>query len=317
MLYNVMIENFAVGNEIEGFYILKDAVLKTSSAGKPFLAGAISDMTGSMEIKIWDYSGPVAANPEDIGKVAKIRGTVSEFKGNLQMIVTNIRLALPTDSYDLSQLVPTAPIDKNKTVEEILDLINSLEDEDYKKLALEIFESHRTAFERIPAAKSVHHSFVSGLLMHTANMLRTADFLSRLYSNIIDRSLLIAGTLLHDFAKEYEFNFSNIGMVTEYSTKGQLLGHLVMGAREVAEVAARLEIPEEKSTLLQHLILSHHGEPEFGAAVRPMCAEAELLSYIDNIDSRMEIYTESLKNTPEGSFTSRIPALDKKIFNHG
>lgn len=316
MLYNIMVEDFAVGNEIEGFYMLKDAVLKTSSAGKPFLAGSISDMTGSIEIKIWDYSGPVGSNPEDLGKVVKVRGSVSEFKGNLQMIVTNIRIATEADDYDLSKLVPTAPIDKEKTVREICDLIDSLEDTDYKKIASKMFELHRAKFENIPAAKSVHHSFVSGLLMHTANMLRTADFLSRIYSDIINRSLLLTGTLLHDFAKEYEFCFSNIGIVTEYSTKGQLLGHLVMGAQEIAEVSKALGVPEEKSVLLQHLILSHHGEPEFGAAVRPMCAEAELLSFIDNMDSRMEIYTESLKNIPEGGFTSRIPALDKKIYHH-
>ncbi|MGN1128703.1 MAG: CMP-binding protein, partial [Candidatus Flemingiibacterium sp.] len=100
------------------------------------------------------------------------------------------------------------------------------------------------------------------------------------------------------------------------SVKGQLLGHLVMGAEEVAETAKELGIPESKSVLLQHLILSHHGEPEFGAAVRPLCAEAELLSYIDVIDSRMEIYAENLPDVPVGGFSARIPALDKKIHNH-
>ena len=173
------------------------------------------------------------------------------------------------------------------------------------------------AFRSIPAGKSVHHSFVSGLLMHTYNMLQIADFLSGLYAEIIDRSLLLTGTLLHDFAKEREFVFSDLGIVTDYSTKGQLLGHLVMGAQEVAEVCRERGVPEEKSVLLQHLILSHHGEPEFGAAVRPMCAEAELLSYIDLIDSRMEIYAENLPDVPAGGFSNRIFALEKKIYNHG
>ena len=104
--------------------------------------------------------------------------------------------------------------------------------------------------------------------------------------------------------------------MTEYSTAGQLLGHLVMGAQEVADAARELGIPEEKSMLLQHLLLSHHGEPEFGAAVRPMCAEAELLSYIDLIDSRMEIYAETLPTVPAGSFSARIFALVKKIYHH-
>lgn len=313
MLYNYLIEDMSVGNEVEGFYILKDAFLKTSAAGKPFLAGSISDMSGSIEIKVWDYSGPVGANQEDIGKVVKVRGSISEFKGTLQMIVTNIRIALPTDTYDVSRLVPTAPIDVEHTVAEIEGMIDSLEDDDYRKIASTLFERHRDMFTKIPAAKSFHHSFLSGLLMHTANMLRAADFFSRLYSDLVDRSLLMTGTMLHDFAKEYEFSFSKLGMVTDYSTKGQLLGHLVMGAEEVAAASVELGIPENKSVLLQHLILSHHGEPEFGAAVRPMCAEAELLSYIDNIDSRMEIYAENLRDVPEGGFSGRIPALEKKI----
>ena len=114
-----------------------------------------------------------------------------------------------------------------------------------------------------------------------------------------------------------EFTFSQLGLVTEYSVKGQLLGHLVMGAQEVAAAAAELAIPEEKSVLLQHMILSHHGEPEWGAAVRPMCAEAELLSYIDLIDSRMEIYKGSFETTPVGEFSGRIYALDgKRVYRH-
>ncbi|MBQ2178624.1 MAG: HD domain-containing protein, partial [Oscillospiraceae bacterium] len=152
--------------------------------------------------------------------------------------------------------------------------------------------------------------------MHTANMLRTADYLAGLYADTVDRSLLLAGTLLHDFAKEQEFAFSELGLVTDYSVKGELLGHLVMGAQEVAAVAKELGVPEEKSVLLQHMILSHHGEPEFGAAVRPMCAESELLSLIDQIDSRMEIYREALSDLTPGRFSQRIFALDKKIYAH-
>ena len=152
--------------------------------------------------------------------------------------------------------------------------------------------------------------------MHTGNMLKIADQLASLYADTVDRDLLLAGTLLHDFAKEEEFAFSELGLVTEYSTKGRLLGHLTMGAQEIAEIAKELHVPEEKSVLLQHMILSHHGEPEFGAAVRPQCAESELLSLIDLIDSRMEIYRETFASVPEGKFSQRIFALDKQIYHH-
>ena len=131
---------------------------------------------------------------------------------------------------------------------------------------------------------------------------------------VIDRDLLLTGTLLHDFAKSKEFAFSELGLVTNYSTGGQLLGHLVMGAQEVADTAKELGIPNDKSMLVQHMILSHHGEPEFGAAVRPLFAEAELLSCIDMIDSRMEIYREVLNDLSVGEFSDRIFALERRVY---
>ena len=137
------------------------------------------------------------------------------------------------------------------------------------------------------------------------------------YADTVNRSLLLTGTLLHDFAKEQEFSFSELGLVTDYSTKGQLLGHLVMGAQEIAALSAELDLPEEKAMLLEHLILSHHGQPEFGAAVLPQCAEAELLSLVDQIDSRMEIYREVLAPLKAGEFSQRVFALDnRRIYKH-
>ena len=315
MEYNKQISSMVPGDRVEGFYILKDAQIKTSNSGKPFLAATVSDRTGTLDVKAWDYSGPVGM-PEDAGKVVKVRGDITEYRGTTQLTVSNIRMALPEDSYDPSLLVPVAPIDQEQTLRQVQQLVDSLEDRDYRQVAQTMLTRHLDAFKRIPAAKSVHHSFLSGLMMHTANMLRLADFISGLYPQIVDRSLLLTGTLLHDFAKEREFTFSQLGIVTDYSRKGQLLGHLVMGAQEVAALCAELGTPEEKSLLLQHMILSHHGEPDFGAAVRPMFAEAELLSQIDMLDSRMEIYAETLPNVPAGTFSSRIFALDKRIYHH-
>ena len=300
MEYNKLIAELHTGDDVEGFYVLKDAFLKTTAAGKPFLSGVLADRSGVIDLKVWDYSGPIGARPDDIGRVVKIRGQVSEFKGAPQLTAGRIRMADGNDQYDLSALVPTAPIDADARVAEIERMIDSMEDREYQSVARTMLARHLDAFRSIPAAKSVHHSFLSGL-----------------YGEIIDRSLLLTGTLLHDFAKEKEFTFSGLGLVTDYSLPGQLIGHLVMGAQEVQQCAQELGISEEKSLLLQHMILSHHGEPEFGAAVRPMCAEAELLSEIDLIDSRMEIYAEALQDLPVGSFSNRIFALDKKIYRHG
>ena len=308
------IKDMSISDQIEGFFLLHDAFAKTTMSGKSFLSMVLSDCTGTIDAQIWDYTGPVT--PKDTGAVVKIRGTVSEFKSTLQITAERLRLAEPNDQYNISDLVPTAPIDVEAAWRKLKETVDTIADQDYRSICKEMLGKYGERVKSIPAAKSVHHSFLNGLLMHTTYMLETADFLAGLYEPVIDRSLLITGTLLHDFAKCEEFTTSPLGLVTEYSMKGQLLGHLVMGAQEAANVAAELHVPEEKSVLLQHLILSHHGEPEFGAAVRPMCAEGELLSYIDMIDSRMEIYREALEEIPAGEFSRRIFALDRRIYHH-
>ena len=288
MEYDLPVAQMARGDDIEGFYVLKSAFSKVANNGKPFLNLTLSDRTGAVDAKVWDYPGPIGAADE--GKVVKIRGSVSEFRGALQVTVERIRLAGEDDRYDVTALVPTAPIDGEAMYASVEALLDSITDADYKAVCRELLRRHSESFRTIPAAKSVHHGFLHGLLMHTGNMMQLADFLAGMYADTVDRSLLLAGTFAHDLQKEREFRFSALGLVTDYSVPGQLLGHLV---------------------------LSHHGEPEFGAAVRPVCAESELLSYIDMIDSRMEIYREVLGATPLGGFSDRVFALDgKKLYHH-
>lgn len=304
------------GDQFEGFYILKSADVRTSSNGKPYLSATLSDVTAAIDAKMWDYSGRICS--EDEGRIVKIRADVQEFKGSLQLTLKKLRLADENDEYSMERLVPCAPIDCERETQHIRELIASMADEDYRRLSEEMLRRHIDTFVSIPAAKSVHHAFLSGLLMHTGSMMRLADFLAReLYGKILNRSLLLTGTLLHDFAKEREYMRSELGLINDVTTEGRLLGHLVMGAEEVNQVGKELGIPEEKLLLLRHMLLSHHGEPEFGAAVIPCIAEAEVLYHVDLLDSRMEIYKESLENVRAGSFSDKIYALDKRIYNHG
>ena len=303
------------GDRFTGSYILRNVFQKVTNTGKPFLSASLADASMSVECKVWDYAGPLG--PADDGKVVKVQGVLQEFKGAAQVKVERIRLATEQDPYILDDLVATAPMDLNAAYANIEATVESLADADYRAVCREFPRRHGERFRKLPAAKSVHHGFVGGLLMHTGYMLELAQFLAQLYASVIQRDLLLAGTLLHDFAKMEEFVTSELGVVTEYSTKGQLLGHLGMGAQEAAEVCKELNVPEEKSILLQHMLLSHHGQPEFGAAGLPQCAEAELLCYIDNIDAKMEIYRENLEKIPVGGFSQRIFALEKRIYNHG
>lgn len=316
MEYNKQLAYLEEKDVVEGFYILRSAQIRTASNGKPYLNAVLADASGSMDAKMWDFAGTVG--PEEEGKVVKVRGEVSEFKGKLQMNIRRFRLAMETDHYELADLVPTAPIDSVREMEYVQEVIASIADEDYRTLASAMLDRHLAAFGTIPAAKNVHHSFLSGLLMHTSSMLRIADFLAtEIYPTVINRSLLLTGTLLHDFAKEREYTFSELGLVVDKSVEGMLIGHLVLGAEEIGRVGRELELPEEKLLLVQHMLLSHHGTPEFGAAVIPATAEAELLSYIDLLDSRMEIYAETFENMETGRFSDRIFSLEKKIYKHG
>ena len=312
MNQNPALADVHVGDEIEGYYLLTDAAVRISANGSRFLAATVSDRTGNLDLKMWDYAGPVGM--DDCGSAVWVRGIVGDYRGAKQLTARVLRLAGEKDGFDPAQLVPAAPMNPDEAAREIRNLLGSLEDEDYRAVAESLFSRHEVQFRTVPAAKTVHHSFRGGLLMHTVNMLRAADYLAELYDEVINRDLLLAGALLHDIAKIREFLFSPLGMVKDYSVEGQLLGHLVLGAQEIAAVAGELNIPREKAVLLQHLVLSHHGEPEFGAAVRPACAEAELLHLIDMMDSRMEIYAEALQTLPPGNFSERIYALEKKIY---
>ncbi len=314
-MLNEFIDEMYIGDEVEGFYILSSAELRKTSSGKSFLSGTVSDRTGSMDFTMWDYKDAIYA--DDQGKVIYLRGTVNEYRGAMQLTVSSFRFAEDYDKYDVADLVPTAPIDAEACLEDIKAMIKSIEDENFRELAETMLRRHMEEFSKIPAAKRVHHGFLGGLLMHTYNMLRTADFLSDIYADAVNRSLLLTGTLLHDFGKMKEFEFSELGMVSGYSVKGDLLGHLVMGASEVEKVAKKIGMPEEKAVLVEHMLLSHHGEPDHGAAVIPQFAEAELLHFIDMIDSRMEIYAETLPDVPAGEFSSEIFSLGKRIYNHG
>ena len=314
MEFNKWVADLDIGDEIEGYYILKTAQIKTSNSGKPFLAANMADRSGAIDAKFWDYNGSIGI--QDEGSVVKLRGSVSEYRGTLQLILTRLRPVQEDDQYNLSELVPVAPIDEEAGWQELQDMVTGLKDKDYQAVCRKVLEKYGDRFRFIPGGKSMHHSFVNGLLMHTLYMARIADHLAGVYPEVVDRDLLVAGTILHDVAKCDEFVTSPLGLVTEYSVKGELLGHLVMGAQAVAEAAKELGVPEEKSVLLQHMLLSHHGDPAFGAAVRPVCAESELLSMIDLIDSRMEIYKETMEELEVGSFSKRVFALDKKIYRH-
>ena len=309
------LRTLAPGERFCGYYLLKSALSAVTSGGKPYLNLRLADTSGEIPGKLWDYAGPLGAG--DAGKPVWVSGRVEIYQNALQTAIDELRLADENDDVDTALLVPAAPYAPEQMLEYVERTLNKLEDADYRAVSLAVLERHRDGFLSLPAGQSMHHAFLHGLLMHTAKMLQAAVMLSRLYPDVIDRSQLIAGAFLHDIGKLVEFETTELGLVSGYSRDGQMLGHLFIGAEEVGAEARALGIPEEKRSVLQHLIVSHHGRQEFGAIMTPKCAEAELLSHLDMIDSRMEIYRIAYAETPPGTFSrQKVYGLNNSAIYH-
>ena len=312
---NAALRALAPGDRFCGYYLLKSAQHGTASNGRPYLNLRLADVSGEIPGKFWDYDGPVGAS--DAGQPVWASGRVETYQNALQVSLDDLRLTDADDEVDLGQIVPVAPYDAQQMLRYVESALEKLEDADYRAVCLAVLERHREDFALIPGGKTMHHAFLHGLLMHTATMMRQADFLARQYPDVVDRCLLVAGAFLHDVGKIGEYTTTALGLVSDYSKEGQLLGHIFLGAEEVGAVAREAGIPEEKRLLLQHLILSHHGKPEFGAAVLPKCPEAELLSEIDMIDSRMEMFRTAFADTPAGEFSrQRVYGLNNSSVYH-
>lgn len=310
-------KEMTTGAVLDSYYLLENVHLRSTKAGNPFLSGTLRDAAGSVPFVMWDYAGSIT--PEDAGRVVYVSGTVGEYNGNTQVTADEVALAGDQDDpyIPLSELVPVAPIDIEEAYHFIDDtLVASMFKSKAADLALKLVTDLKPVLLVSPAAKSVHHAFVGGWVMHTSNMLKMAKAVCDVYeeSYPVNRALLYAGVVLHDIGKVHEFTLSELGLVKEYSLDGQIFGHSVIGETMVLEKACELGYSNEKDIkLLRHMILSHHGTPEMGAALQPMTLEAEILHYLDGLDSRMEIYRVALDGIPEGEISEYVKALDKRI----
>ncbi len=300
---------------VEGFCLVKTVEVKTSSKGDRYLDMTLTDASGEINAKLWSYNEALHGEYE-VNEIIKVRGTVSVYAGNDQLRIDRIRKSTPADNIDPSEFVPSAEFDADNMYNALYDIANSFQDEALRRIVTFLLEENKLALLFWPAAFKLHHAIRGGLLMHTLSIVRLAERVCEIYP-FVDRELLISGAILHDIAKLSEFEVTDTGIVSGYSVKGNLLGHLAEGAMVVRKAAEKLDIPIETSMLLEHMILSHHGEPEFGAAVRPMFIEAELLSELDLMDSRLYEMREAVENAKSGDFTGKMWALDnRKLYNH-
>ncbi|MDO4154669.1 MAG: HD domain-containing protein [Clostridia bacterium] len=300
----------------EGFALITKSEKKVTAKGKDYLDLTLSDKDGEISAKYWDYNEAVQGQfPAET--LVKVRGTISQYNGADQFRVERIRKATDADDVNMADFVRSASYSGEYMYAQLSECVNGFADADFKKLVSYMLEQNKEKLLYWPAAYRLHHALRGGLLMHTLSIVRLCEGVCKVYP-FVNRDLLLSGAILHDIAKLSEFVVGDTGIASGYSVEGNLIGHLVMGARMVDEAAKALAIPAEKSVLLQHMVLSHHGEPDFGAAVRPLFLEAELLSELDLMDARVYQIHDATTPLQKGAFTNRLWALeDRKMYNHG
>ena len=294
----------------EGFLLVRSSDQRTGSNGGRYLDMNLTDRTGEINCKVWDGNGA----PPPAGTVIKVRGLVLEYNGRLQLRVERLRASTPEDQVDLPLLVPCAPESPEKMRREIEDTIDRFRSDDLKKLVREMLRLAGDRLAWFPAAQRLHHAERSGLLHHTTGMLRTAEHIIAAYP-FLNGDLLRAGVILHDLSKIAEMKSDEMGNVTDYTRDGLLIGHLVRGVATLAQAAKNVGVEGEMVVLLEHLIISHHGEAEFGSPRMPMFPEAEVLHWIDLLDARMNEMQGIMERTPAGAFSEKIWSLDRRLYH--
>ncbi len=299
--------------DVIDFFIIKSAAVKTGSTGKLYLDLILGDSSGEINAKKWDVSEPDKLLKEK--DIVKVIATVTEFNSQLQLRIQRIRKASPEsnpeDAIVLGDFIKAAPEKPEQMYEYIHGVASGLADEDLRKLCLRALEDNREKLLFYPAATKNHHAELGGLLYHIKRMLMNGERICEVYEKL-NRSMVLAGVILHDMEKLNEIVAEADGMATGYSFEGQMLGHLVMGVKTIDRLALELDIPMEKRIMMEHIILSHHYEPEFGSPKRPLFPEAEILHYLDIIDARYYDMEQALSVTEPGGFSDRVWTLDNR-----
>jgi 3'-5' exoribonuclease len=305
------INEFQQGKKIEGFYLVKSVDCKTTNSNnKKYLDFTLADKTGEINGKLWEVSAEEEKR-YSANTLIKVRGTVLSWQNSLQLKIERIRPSIEEDKLDVSEFVPTAPFPAEEMYNFIKGFVDNMKNTDIQKIVSTMIEEKKEKIMYYPAAKKNHHAVRSGLLYHVSTMLKAAEKLCEVYTNL-NKDLLYAGVILHDLAKIEEMDSSQLGIVSDYTVEGTLLGHIIQGIKNLELVGQRLGVDKEVVMLLQHMILSHHYEPEYGSPVKPMIPEAEVLHYLDIIDARIYDMTKVTKEIDGGSFSERLWSLENR-----
>ncbi|GAA0471139.1 3'-5' exoribonuclease YhaM [Alkalibacillus silvisoli] len=298
-----------VGEQFDGFLLIKSVDKGVTSSGKPFLTIIFRDRTGEIEAKLWE------ATKEDeeslvAESIVQVQGEIRQFRGKNQLNIRQIRLSNEMDGVKVEDFIEKAPVELDEMKDYLTQMIFALENPNIQRIVRNILKKYSDDLFTFPAATKNHHEYASGLIHHIISMLKIARQMKDLYPEI-NSDLLYAGIILHDIGKVKEL--SSPASPT-YTLEGKMLGHISIMVDEISLTAEELGIEGEEVMLLQHLVLSHHGKGEWGSPKAPIVREAELLHLIDMIDAKMNMMNRALDKVNPGEFTDRIFPLENRQF---
>jgi len=306
------IKDLVPGDRIQEIYFCKSKSPATTKNGKPYENVILQDKSGSVDAKIWE---PNSAGIDDFDAkdYIEIMGEVTSFNGMMQISIKRARKCHEGE-YDESLYMPMTSKNIDEMYNELLGLINSISNSYLKAVLDTLFvkdEEFIKAFKASSAAKSIHHGFIGGLLEHTLSVAKLCDYFSKTYP-MLNRDLLITSAICHDIGKTKEIS---LFPENDYTDDGNFLGHIVMGAQMVHDIAKSIEgFPELLDKELQHCILSHHGKFEFGSPKKPVLMEAVALNLADDADAKLETFKEIRENTNESGWLGYNRIFESNIY---
>ena len=310
---DIYIADLKTGQDFMSYFIVKTVAVKVGSNKKAYLDLLLADKTGEISAKKWDIADEEMPGLQKIkeGSVIKVKALVTEWNGMKQLRVSRIRQTSAEDGIVMMDYIKAAPEDAAEMYDYIYSRAAAFEDKDLRNICVKQLTDNKEKLMYYPAAQKNHHAEMAGLLYHVKRMLMMAERACEVYTNL-NRELVMTGVILHDMEKINEIDSNELGISTGYSFEGKMLGHLVQGVRTIDRLAAELDIPREKAVMLEHMILSHHYEPEFGSPKKPLFPEGEMLHYLDMVDAKMFDMQEAVEKTEPGCFSDRVWTLDNR-----
>ena len=320
-LLHVPISDIREGQRISQCFLVKRKAQRSTRTGDPYLEILLADRTGTLAARAWAEATQRYASQFDEGEFVFVEGRSETYRGNLQLIVESIRRLTQAEmesgqvpDFDPALLVPSTDRDVDRMWNDLVALARTVEPEPLRQLTVELLTEHEAKLREYPAAASKHHAYLGGLLEHTLEVAQNVSTYAEQNPGFgLNRGLAVAGAILHDIGKIVEFENP---VAVSYTLKGQLLGHLLLGRDMIREAAARQSWADARLVdALEHILISHHGELEYAAAMVPKSLEAITIYYFDNLSAKLNMIRTFISSDNEaGDFTDWEPNFGRRFF---